>query len=189
MSHILRRYTNIFQDEFKTAGIGYLKPRKDRCMYLSGGWGTQHFVRVSEMESLGTLSHYSKGGPGHKAGNNFLFLNNIKLQESCIHYMAYVSLSQKEPAAAKSLQSCSTLCDPIDSSLPGSPIPRILQARVLEWVAIAFSIERAYFLVNSRQSVLLPCNEQSHPLIHLYSPSLKSDQQHHVYLCDTTATC
>ena len=42
-------------------------------------------------------------------------------------------------AAAKSLQSCPTLCDPIDSSPPGSPIPGILQARVLEWVAIAFS--------------------------------------------------
>ena len=42
-------------------------------------------------------------------------------------------------AAAKSLQSCLTLCDPIDSSPPGSPIPGILQARTLEWVAISFS--------------------------------------------------
>ena len=42
-------------------------------------------------------------------------------------------------AAAKSLQSCLTLCDPIDSSPPGSPVPRILQARTLEWVAISFS--------------------------------------------------
>jgi len=42
-------------------------------------------------------------------------------------------------AAAKSLQSCPTLCDPIDGSPPGSPIPGILQARTLEWVAIAFS--------------------------------------------------
>ena len=42
-------------------------------------------------------------------------------------------------AAAKSLQSCLTLCDPVDSSSPGSPIPGILQARVLEWVAIVFS--------------------------------------------------
>ena len=42
-------------------------------------------------------------------------------------------------AAAKSLQSCPTLCDPIDSSLPGSPIPGILQARTLEWVASSFS--------------------------------------------------
>ena len=42
-------------------------------------------------------------------------------------------------AAAKSLQSCLTLCDPIDGSPPGSPIHGIFQARVLEWVAIAFS--------------------------------------------------
>ena len=45
----------------------------------------------------------------------------------------------KVAAAAKSLQSCSTLCDPIDGSPPGSPIPGILQARTLEWVAIFFS--------------------------------------------------
>ena len=38
-------------------------------------------------------------------------------------------------AAAKSLQSCLTLCDPIDGSPPGSPVPRILRARTLEWVA------------------------------------------------------
>ena len=42
-------------------------------------------------------------------------------------------------ASAKSLQSCPTLCDPIDGSPPGSPVPGILQARTLEWVAISFS--------------------------------------------------
>ena len=42
-------------------------------------------------------------------------------------------------ATAKSLQSCPTLCDPIDGGPPGSPIPGILQARTLEWVAISFS--------------------------------------------------
>ena len=42
-------------------------------------------------------------------------------------------------AAAKSLQSCATLCDPIDGSPPGSPVPGTLQARTLEWVAISFS--------------------------------------------------
>ena len=41
--------------------------------------------------------------------------------------------------AAKSLQSCPTLCDPIDGGPPGSPVPGILQARTLEWVAISFS--------------------------------------------------
>ena len=42
-------------------------------------------------------------------------------------------------ATAKSLQSCLTLCDPIDSSPPGSPVPGTLQARTLEWVAVSFS--------------------------------------------------
>ena len=46
---------------------------------------------------------------------------------------------KKAAAAAKSLQSCPTLCDPIDGSPPGSPVPGILQARTLEWVAISFS--------------------------------------------------
>ena len=45
-------------------------------------------------------------------------------------------------AAAKSLQSCPTLCDPIDGSPPGSPTPGTLKARTLEWVAISFSNAR-----------------------------------------------
>ena len=49
--------------------------------------------------------------------------------------LTYPSMS----AAAKSLQSCLTLCDPIDGSPPGSPVPGILQARTLEWVAMSFS--------------------------------------------------
>ena len=48
-------------------------------------------------------------------------------------------------AAAKLLQSCPTLCDPIDISPPGSPAPGILQARTLEWVAISFSNKDAKF--------------------------------------------
>ena len=51
--------------------------------------------------------------------------------------LAFLTVFQKVAAAAKSLQSC--LCDPIDGSPPGSPVPGILQARVLEWVAISFS--------------------------------------------------
>ena len=53
---------------------------------------------------------------------------------------------QTAAAAATSLQSCPTLCDPIDGSPPGSAIPGILQARTLEWGAIAFSIETAVTL-------------------------------------------
>ena len=48
-------------------------------------------------------------------------------------------ISSVTAATAKSLQSCPTLCDPIEGSLPGSPVPGILQARTLEWVVISFS--------------------------------------------------
>ena len=67
--------------------------------------------------------------------------------KECSKMEGYKSNTQKSivflytaaAAAAKSLQSCPTLCDPIDSSPPDSPIPGILQARTLEWVAISFS--------------------------------------------------
>ena len=54
-------------------------------------------------------------------------------------YRLIKQISWQVTTAAKSLQSCSTLCDPIDGSPPGSPVPGILQARTLEWVAISFS--------------------------------------------------
>ena len=58
-------------------------------------------------------------------------------QELCLpRFMKLCSLSAAAAAAAKSLQSCPTLCDPRDGSLPGFPVPGILQARTLEWVAI-----------------------------------------------------
>ena len=50
-----------------------------------------------------------------------------------------ISMAAAAATAAKSLQSCPTLCDPIDGSPPGSPVPGILQAGTLEWVAISFS--------------------------------------------------
>ena len=60
---------------------------------------------------------------------------------------------EKLYAAAKSLQSCLTLCDPIDGSPPGFPVPGILQARVLEWGAIAFALLHSVF---QGQICLLP---------------------------------
>ena len=52
-------------------------------------------------------------------------------------------LLETAPDAAKLLQSCPTLCDPIDGSPPGPSVPGILQARVLEWGAIAFSVRKS----------------------------------------------
>ena len=61
-------------------------------------------------------------------------------QARVLEWVAIAFLSETaSAAAAKSLQSCPTLCDPRDSSPPGSPIPGVLQARTLEWVAISFS--------------------------------------------------
>ena len=62
--------------------------------------------------------------------------DEISYKNSEYYIYAYLNSAA---AAAKSLQSCPTLCDPIDSSPSGSPIPGILQARTLEWVAISFS--------------------------------------------------
>ena len=60
-----------------------------------------------------------------------LWLHNI--------FLMFLTLCYAMLCYAKSLQSCPTLCDPIDGSPPGSPVPGILQARTLEWVAISFS--------------------------------------------------
>ena len=60
---------------------------------------------------------------------------------------------QKEAAAAKSLQSCPTLCDPIDGSPPSSTVPGILQARTLEWGAISFSNDESEKWKQSRSVV------------------------------------
>ena len=57
----------------------------------------------------------------------------------CISVMISDVAAAAAAAAAKSLQSCLTLCDPIDGSPPDSPVPGILQARTLEWVAISSS--------------------------------------------------
>ena len=59
----------------------------------------------------------------------------LKLPHNCTHLTHEHAMLHY----AKSLKSCPTLCDPIDGSPPDSPVPGILQARTLEWVAIAFS--------------------------------------------------
>ena len=71
------------------------------------------------------------------------------------------------PAAAKSLQSCPTLCDPMDCSPPGSPVHGIFQARVLEWGAIAFSEVMPSCLQNAIPITYLPATHETISSVHL----------------------
>ena len=64
---------------------------------------------------------------------------HLHCRQILYHWSTREALLPPAAAAAKSLQSCLTVCNPIDGSLPGSPIPRIFQAGTLEWVAISFS--------------------------------------------------
>ena len=65
--------------------------------------------------------------------------NGIDVLRALVRYFTVIKKDAAAAAAAKSLQSCPTLCDPIDGSSSGSPVPGILQARTLEWVAVSFS--------------------------------------------------
>ena len=70
---------------------------------------------------------------------NLLLVNPIFYYSNSFCKMNSLNATFILAAAAKSLQLCPTLCNPIDGSPPGSPVPGILQARTLEWVAISFS--------------------------------------------------
>ena len=75
-------------------------------------------------------------------GAHILELKGRQISRESLYmsYMQFILFRDAAAAAAtKSLQSCPTLCDPIDGSPPGSPVPGILQARTLDWVAISFS--------------------------------------------------
>ena len=75
-----------------------------------------------------------RDGMGREVGGGF------RMGDTCTHMADSCQCMAKTTAAvAKSLQSCPTLCNPIDGSPPGFPVPGILQARALEWVAISFS--------------------------------------------------
>ena len=77
------------------------------------------------------LEPYIEQMTGSKLGKEY---------DKAVHcHSAYLNYMQHVAATVKSLQSCQTLCDPIDGSPPGSAVPGILQARTLEWVAISFS--------------------------------------------------
>ena len=76
---------------------------------------------------------------GHKENWQQMLIIIRKMHIKATVKYHLIPVIKKSAAAAKSLQSCPTLCDPMDGSPPGSPIPGILQARTLEWVAISFS--------------------------------------------------
>ena len=99
---------------------------------MEGRWWTSLFRHPAVVSLQVVLTSWLGYRP--KIFNIFSlsFLNN-----SCNILTLY--LTRLAAAAAKLLQSCPTLCDPIDGSPPGSHVPGILQARILEWVAISFS--------------------------------------------------
>ena len=73
------------------------------------------------------------------------------VQSNPLNSKFWIRYTAAAAAAARSLQSCPTLCDPIDGSSPGSPVPGILQARTLEWAAISFPLR---YTNDSRLSLL-----------------------------------
>ena len=121
------------------------------------GWHHQFNGRESEQalrdgEGQGSLACCSPWGRKESDGTERLnnSKNNFKSQQIYLRLRGNISVyssvglathlfSQYTAAAAKSLQSCPILCNPIDGSPPGSPLPGILQARTLEWVAVSFS--------------------------------------------------
>ncbi|CAI9155965.1 unnamed protein product [Rangifer tarandus platyrhynchus] len=92
-----------------------------------------------EMSRVGVTSPISRSQDGW----GFIFQTHFNLRgpENCLKNHTYhlLFLLHAVAAAAKLLHSCPTLCDPTDGSPPGSSVPGILQARILEWVAISFS--------------------------------------------------
>ena len=87
-------------------------------------------INISKNEPLAIVRHYSRCRHCCSGGGIYAL--------ACMEFTIGGGKTAAA-AAAKSLQSCPALCDPIDGSSPGSPVPGILQARTLEWVAISFS--------------------------------------------------
>ena len=122
---------------------------------LSFSWGT---LNVSLLPCTKTWENFPKKRMtpwsicdlvlSHKAGHVTAGLSEVEWATANeVPVTSILKRNRKKShaaAAAKSLQSCPTLCDPIDGSPPGSPVPGILQARTLEWVAISFSNARKW---------------------------------------------
>ena len=120
--HMLRGTTKI-KKKLNSTGFLYLKKKK-RGPKLG-----------SRMETKFKEIGASKG-EGSVEGTAERFPFTFSREKSVLNHECW---GAEAAAAAKSLQSCPTLCNPIDSSPPGSSVPGILQARILEWVAVSFS--------------------------------------------------
>ena len=112
----------------------YIRVRKTLLGNQTGPSGSNERYQYEGSQS--TLKWSSKSTShcpfwAHSASPLLLIMST---QSRCTRHLAAAAA-----ATAKSLQSCMTLCDPIDGSPPGSPVPGILQARILKWVAISFS--------------------------------------------------
>ena len=107
------------------------------CVCVWGGYIRRTFVSLPQFFCL---SHSSKLviflDEEEVLMKKICFINSEENPQKCVISSVLIRMLF---AATKSLQSCPTLCDPIDGSPPGSPVPGILQARTLEWVAVSFS--------------------------------------------------
>jgi len=104
----------------------------DPMDYSPPGSSVHGIIQARILEWVATSFSRGSSPPGIKPGSP-------AVQADSLPTASPGKPSKKIAATAKSLQSCPTLCDPIDGSPPGSPVPGILQARILEWVAIPFS--------------------------------------------------
>ena len=118
-----------------------------------GGHSGLMLLRLFNHPGAGSEEFYSVQGAGHdqfidnsligwRQGGVSSFSNllvSTSLGSVFLWSAVFIWRGSAAATAAKLLQSCPTLCDPIDGSPPGSPVPGILQARTLEWVAIPFS--------------------------------------------------
>ena len=89
-----------------------------------------------------------------------------KLSAHSTQLTSHYFIVEHAAAAAKSFQSCPTLCDPIDSSPPSSSVPGILQARTLEWVAISFSNAYMHAVTSVVSDSVQPHRQQPTRLLH-----------------------
>ena len=97
------------------------------------------FPGGSAVKNLPVSAGYSRFDPGQEYPREKDMATHFSILAWEIPWTEKPHGLQSAAAAAKSLQSYPTLCDPIDDSPPGSPVPGILQARTLEWVAMSFS--------------------------------------------------